>query len=297
MNDANDPPVIVFRSRRRKDCLDGILVLDAAGIAYAVERDSGEYVVVVAAKDGVRSRDELDAYIREDREWSRDSALVEERGGGWSGVAVYVAIVCVVFTLERSGAFGVDWSAAGLSEAGLVRRGQLWRAVTALTLHADVRHLVGNVLFGGLIGLFAGRSFGSGIAWLSILAGGTAGNLLNAWMKPDDHASVGASTAVFAALGLIASYAWRSQREPMVSMAWRWRPLIGGLALLGFLGTAGENTDVGAHLTGFVSGVMLGALHAAVGGPVRFGRRRQMLAGATALIALTLGWVAAVGAP
>jgi rhomboid protease GluP len=35
-------------------------------------------------------------------------------------------------------------------------------------------------------------------------------------------------------------------------------PLGAGLALLGFLGTHGEHTDLGAHLFGFMSGLILG---------------------------------------
>ena len=41
-----------------------------------------------------------------------------------------------------------------------------------------------------------------------------------------------------------------------------WVPVAGGLALLGFLGVSGENTDIVAHMTGFASGIAAGLLMA-----------------------------------
>ena len=41
------------------------------------------------------------------------------------------------------------------------------------------------------------------------LAAAAAANLLNAFVQPASHLSVGASTAVFATLGLLSAYAWR----------------------------------------------------------------------------------------
>ena len=40
----------------------------------------------------------------------------------------------------------------------------------------------------------------------------------------------------------------------------RFVPLVGGALLLGFLGTGGERTDVGAHVLGFLCGGIIGVL-------------------------------------
>ena len=46
------------------------------------------------------------------------------------------------------------------------------------------------------------------------------------------------------------------KRRGSATRSWstRWGPVVGGLALLMFTGTGDENTDIGAHLMGFVCG-------------------------------------------
>ncbi len=63
---------------------------------------------------------------------------------------------------------------------------------------------------------------------------------------------------VFALLGLLAAYAWRRRADSGERWAYRWAPLIAGVFLLGFTGVGGENTDVLAHLTGFITGSATG---------------------------------------
>ena len=66
------------------------------------------------------------------------------------------------------------------------------------------------------------------------------------------------STAVFAAVAMLAAFTWR--RGYWRGTPWRSRiaPVIAGLGLLAFIGTGGENTDIGAHLLGFCAGFATG---------------------------------------
>lgn len=151
-----------------------------------------------------------------------------------------------------------DWISRGNADAGAIRAGQWWRAVTALTLHADGLHLLGNMTIGGLFIIFLCRALGSGFAWSLLLASGALGNLLNAWIQSPRHHSVGASTTVFGAVGLLAAINFLRDRQRLRR---RWYlPLAAALALLALLGSEGENTDLGAHLFGFVVGIGLGLL-------------------------------------
>jgi membrane associated rhomboid family serine protease len=109
-------------------------------------------------------------------------------------------------------------------------------------------------VFGVLFGLFAGRILGSGVAWFAIVVTGAMGNLLNTLLLESAHRSIGASTAVFAALGIVAGYVWRGKLMSQERWVYRNGPIVGGLALLMFTGTGDENTDIGAHLFGFLSG-------------------------------------------
>jgi membrane associated rhomboid family serine protease len=195
--------------------------------------------------------------------------------------------------LAGSLALGVDWLDAGALDAAPTRGGESWRAVTALTLHLDVGHLLANLGFGTVFGLLAGQLLGPGVAWASVLAAAAAANLFNSFIQPATHSSVGASTAVFATLGLLAAYAWRRRHDQGDRWAYRWAPLVAGVILLGFTGAGGERTDVLAHLTGFAMGALAGVAHARWRVPR--GALAQCVAGLSALAAIAGAWVLALG--
>ena len=286
--------VIIYRSRSEADCREHALVLHAAGTAYEVGGEANEFTIAVATTDAARSRTELDAYAIENRDWRNDRPAARQRDNGWSGVLGFIAVLSLMSVLEQQHAFGVDWFAAGKTHAGLIRDGEWWRTVTALTLHADLGHVLSNLVIGGLVGLFAGQSLGSGLAWCSILIAGALGNFLNAWVQPPDHTSVGASTAVFAALGLLAAHAWWQRRTLRTSRLERWAPLVGGVLLLSFLGTGGGRTDVAAHVFGFLCAVPIGALCVKLGDGAVSTPRVQFLLGLIALTILAVAWAFAL---
>ena len=90
-----------------------------------------------------------------------------------------------------------------------------------------------------------------------VLASASA-NFLNTLLLQSAHRSIGASTAVFAALGLVSGYVWRARLMAQDRWPYRLGPIIGGVALLAFTGTGDENTDIGAHLAGFACGFLTG---------------------------------------
>lgn len=295
MKRRQEPVEAIYGPSIKKDCLKFALVLDAAGIHYEIQKKAGEFILLVAAPDAGRARAELDAYALENRDWPTGDTVLAQRSSGWGGVLGYVAVLLLVAIVERLDVLAFDWFAAGKTHAGLIRHGQWWRTVTALTLHADARHLFANIATGGLIGLFAGQLLGSGLAWMSILIAGAAGNLLNAWIRQPGHTSVGASTAVFAGLGIVAAYVWKRRRHVQAPRLKRWAPLVGAVVLLSYLGTGGVRTDVGAHVTGFLSGVVLGALYGHLGNRVALAAGAQFLLGIGALAILGLAWALALG--
>ncbi|MCH8241558.1 MAG: rhomboid family intramembrane serine protease [Planctomycetes bacterium] len=294
MNIRSAPLEKVYRCSGRRDCSEYALVLRAAGIDYLVQKEARELTLVVAAEDAARARAELDAYARENVDQHVHAETVHPQSDGWLGVFGYVAVVVLVTYLDHQNTFAADWSEAGKTQAGLIRDGQWWRVVTALTLHADLFHLLSNVVFGSLFGLFAGQMLGSGLAWASILAAGAMGNLLNALIRHGAHTSVGASTAVFAALGLVAGYAWKRRSYPNEPKLARWAPLVGAVVLLSYLGTGGVRTDVAAHVMGFLSGMLLGAIYGKLGSRIMFGPRMQVLLGLVAVGVLAVAWAVAL---
>jgi hypothetical protein len=70
-------------------------------------------------------------------------------------------------------------------------------------------------------------------------------------------------------------------------------PVVGGLALLMYTGTGGPNTDIGAHLMGFVCGFGAGMLLVRVRDRLQ-DPSLQKICGVAAAVFLALAWLAAL---
>ncbi len=267
-------------------------MLTALSIDHRIEFDGHDWGLWVPVEDAARAGDELSRYERENQPSSAQQPRAETVDSGWLGVLGYLLVIWALPSLEGAAVFGWDWREAGVMDAGLVRGGEWWRTVTALTLHGDLAHLVGNSLFGSVFGLFVGRYLGSGLGWLLVLAGGALGNAANALVQGEVFRSVGASTATFSALALVGAFVWR--RGYMRGWDWRRRfaPVFGGIALLVYTGFGGGNTDVVAHVTGFAAGLILGLAIAAVDAR-RLGRAGQAMCGGIALGLVAVCWALA----
>jgi membrane associated rhomboid family serine protease len=289
--------VAVGRSASRMACEERALVLHAVGIASELAWDGREWLLLVANDHETAALSHLERYRAENPERPAPPPPITAHAHAWTGSAVYVLVLLTVGWLAGHHALGIDWRDAGALAATAVRRGEWWRALTALTLHVDIAHLVGNIGFGAVFGWLASQLLGPGLAWGTVLLAAALANAGVAWLAPREHVSLGASTAVFSALGLLASYAWRSRADERARWAYRWAPLVAGLALLAFTGAGGERTDVLAHLLGFATGVLAGTVHARRrGGSSGFDSTRvQWLAAAGTIGLLLLGWTLAIG--
>lgn len=286
--------VTLERSSDERHSAELALVLEARAIEHRRVRGAFGVEVQVPEYEYRRARDEIAGYERENARSAHAPQSVEFVGRGWPGVAIYAGLLMFVAVCLEQSVLGLDWLLAGRLDAGALTGGEWWRAVTALTLHADVRHLLSNLVFGSFLGYFAARHMGSGLAWAAIVAAGAVGNVLNAMLSGPEHLSIGASTSVFAALGLLAAFTWRRSLADGMTMRARVGPLVAGVALLAYTGTAGENTDIGAHLTGFVAGVAGGALLARA--KLHTSAATQLALGAGALGVVAVAWIRALAA-
>lgn len=150
---------------------------------------------------------------------------------------------------------------AGRSSAAAITEGEFFRAVTALTLHGDYKHLFSNIFFGGIVLWALSTMTGTGFALLFALFTGFAGNVMNAFFYGSAHNSIGASTSVFGIIGVLAGLQFfDSFREKKLG---RWIPFGAALGLLAMLGSS-EKSDVLAHLFGFVAGLPAGTVFGAL---------------------------------
>jgi rhomboid protease GluP len=245
---------------------DWALVLAAAGIPHRVEPDGAGWALRVPSDEAPRARAALDAYDEDTR--------VEPPTGvpdgssprvAWAvGVAVG-ALLLVSFALTGAPSAGSPWFEQGAASARRMLSGEPWRAVTALTLHVDAVHVAANAVATAVLLAAVVQRLGVGCGpWLVLVAGAGA-NALTALALDPRHVAVGASTATFGAVGILAALkllpGW-SQVKPRWK---RWVVLAASLVLLSMMGTA-PGADVLGHGLGLLCG---GALGLAAGAALR----------------------------
>ncbi len=289
---SDDSWIEVGRYPRVRDAEGAALVLASAGIGSRFVRQPEGVTLFVAADDALRAGHELFEYDRENRRQPEPS--LRSMWEGADAALAFATVLIVIYVAAGRHMFGLDWETAGYAQAALMLGGEWWRALTALTLHADLEHLASNVFAGGVLGLFLAQTLGPGLTWLAIVLAGGLGNALNAIVEPAQHTSIGASTGVFGALGLLAALVWRRRQGYWARGLRRWLPLAAALMLLAFLGFGGERTDIGAHVAGFLIGVLGGAALHFAGARIPQGRRAQRAYGLAALALMAFAWLAAL---
>lgn len=232
--------------------MDLSLVLDEEGIPHEL-RGAGEerWTLVVEEADAARAEAAVAAYERENPvpQLRRELPARSSTAPVACGLFFFLSLLALhVWTGPDSA--GSPWFERGSADAAKILAGEWWRALTALTLHADAGHAVGNAVLGGLLLALLARSLGAGVASAMLLISGAGGTFLAAELVRRDFVSIGASTAVFGALGALATLPQLRRRA--------WVPLGAGLALLAFLGTS-KRADLAGHLCGFATGAVLGA--------------------------------------
>lgn len=252
-----------LRVTGNQELADGwALVLESQAIPNHLERHDGVFALWVPDDERARAERSLSAWDRERRaEAAEVFPAVPDQG--WSAAGLAMVVVLAAFFWVAGGREDGDpgrWFREGTAVAELILHGQAFRAITALTLHADVAHLFGNAVATLIFVSAAGRWLGSGLALLATLGAGALGNLVVALSHGSNHNSVGASTATFGALGLLGGLqivrwvrqgqAFGGRRRVMAVIA----ACMGVFAMLG----VSETSDVRAHLFGLGAGVLLG---------------------------------------
>jgi rhomboid protease GluP len=280
-----------YRSIRRAN-EHGLVVLSMQLPYWMYPVEEGGYALLVEAEHLSAAREQIDKFENESRLWPPRPLSEHDQPAGPAALLAAGVVLIAFFILQQK---APNATHAGLLDAAALFRGEWWRPFTALTLHADLTHLMANLGAGLFFGLFALRRFGPGLGLLLILLAGSAGNLLSATLRyPEFYQSLGASTAVFAALGLRVGAALLHARDEARLLRRRRRlvPIAAGIALLGLLGAGSPRVDVIAHATGFLSGLACGTALAAAAVRLHAARWQRIAGAATALL-LAAAWAAA----
>jgi rhomboid protease GluP len=238
-------------------------VLEAKAIPHRVVETDVGYAVMVPPQLVAPALTALDAQDKEATEEPLSDVAPPDLGRSFVGIGMAITIIAFfVVSGPRTGPDLQGWFRHGSAIAdAIVSKHQLWRAVTALTLHADTMHVAGNAVASLVFVTALGRWLGGGLALLATLLAGIAGNLLTAFIYVTSHNVVGASTSTFGALGVLGGLQF-VRRFHMRTVGRGRRALLGIAAALGLLAMLGmgERSDVVAHATGLGFGVLFGVL-------------------------------------
>lgn len=234
------------------------LVVLAMNLDCLITVDEGGYLIHADEAFTVAVIEEFKLYADEQKAVVEPAHVpVFGSGAEWALLWIVALLFCFTQQLQHP---GLDDRLMN-SSIQVIGEGEIYRPLTALFLHGDLEHLMGNAVFGLIFGLFVASSFRPLLGWGLILLSGFLGNLLNAWLHfPDPFRSLGASTAVFGALGLLVgsglSVAWdeRSYRKGLRAFS----PLLAGVMIFTMNGIGGPGVDTLAHLTGMLFGLLLG---------------------------------------
>ena len=256
--------MLILRQRLTREEADTFgLVLLSSGIAHQVLQGRGGWELWVAEDATEQAEALLQTYLKE----NRDTQTLPEppstpQPKTWSGVWGAFGLLAWHMILVRRHDVDGFYRIYGASASHIVN-GEWYRCATALMLHADSIHLLANLAGLAVFATAVCSVSGWGMGWLLTLGAGICGNLVNAYAYGYGHRSIGASTAVFGALGLLSAYQFLKKVKMPGSRFQIWLPLGAGLALLAFLG-ASAHTDIMAHLFGFLSGVFIGLFYFSV---------------------------------
>ncbi len=252
-NTGGPPPAIPARSKRQ--AMDWSLVLASQDIAAIINQTEAGWVLMVDKPEYERARAALSQYQLENRgwRWRREvpgTGVVFHWGGlFWAlGITVIYYWSTVRFTWLKG---------AGMVDSRAVLGGQWWRLFTAVTLHENLPHLIGNATTGFLLLGLAMARYGPGLAVLAAFLAGVAGNYADVMIYPEAHYSLGASGMVTGALGLITVQSFASWRKYRAAAPFLPRAVAAGVLILVLIGFS-PGTDTVAHAGGFLAGAVFG---------------------------------------
>jgi len=197
-------PVIIF-SGSHKEAMEISLLLASQSIPHQIYVEQVTYQIRVIFELGDQVRDLISLYQKENKDWLTELTQHADISLLVSPLLFLIPATVGYFFQFSHNYIAHNITVVGRSDSVRILAGEWWRVFTALTLHSGPQHYLSNMFSGFfLINLLVHRiSFGFAIS-LVIISSGLA-NFTVALMTWSGHYSIGFSTAVFAALGILAS--------------------------------------------------------------------------------------------
>ena len=146
-----------------------------------------------------------------------------------------------------------------LNSYWVIVKGETYRLFTSIFLHADVMHIVMNMLSLYMVGIMVERLF-SKAAYLGIyFTSALFGSFASMYVHPESW-GVGASGAIFGIFGALAGFAW-VHRKTMREQFMHFMKNFGVILLINLgIGLVFPSIDMTAHIGGLIAGIVGGIM-------------------------------------
>ena len=248
------PPDVRISEGGFRQIRDESLVLLSQGITHRIERsEEGPFQIFVEPEKRRMAQFQIRLYHRENPPRDENPPLPLK----FTLHPLWVLAVPIACTLLDFSDIAVQMHNAGIADASKILRGEWWRTITAMTLHADSRHLASNLVSGFLaLSLLHYRiPLAKLVPFLAVAS--AVANFFVALTVQTSFRSLGFSGFVFATIGCLAVIEFRLMPRETHGLLRRFAPLCGAASLAVFLGL-GENADILGHLYGFIAGLLCG---------------------------------------
>lgn len=236
------------------------LLLSALSIPYQIYESENSTELWVRTETYEYAREQLNHFEQENLNWPPQARPARALKLRWDPAVALSGFLVLAFYFQNLFAALLPLD-RGASSSDLFQTGDYWRPMTALFLHADLGHLLSNLVAATLLMAVLSGLLGVGLASAGFLLSGTIGNFLNAYFyRSVPHHSIGFSTAVFGAAGIWAGYSLIERlRDPASQVLWRRLlvPLGAAIAYLGMWGSSPESDHM-AHFWGLWVGLAYG---------------------------------------
>jgi rhomboid protease GluP len=188
----------------------------------------------------------------------------------WLTVGI-AGVLCAIYAFEQHLALmgtglvaqpslGVVIALGGLSRR-LIEQGEGYRILSAPLLHANLQHLVGNLVVFVFAGYRLERQVGRAWTFCVFAAGGLAGSVMSVLLSNAAMVTVGASGAIMAMLAALFFVSFRLPDGAAKTRAQRWVVFLLVPALIPLSGRGATNpVDYACHFGGTLVGAVLGLL-------------------------------------
>lgn len=250
--------IILATSSQKPEIMDLSLVLASQWIKHWIEFDGKDFSLSLEETEVIRAQELIDLYRFENRD-SQEAAITGNKLDLFITPLIFLCIPVIAYFAIESKPWANWWHSLGNANARAILAGEWWRSLTATTLHADEQHFLSNLVSGYFIINLLNHRLGIGTLMVLASLGGAMANFLVAATSPSNHTSIGFSSVVFCALGLLAAVETLYLPRQGEKNLRRLTPLISAFFIAVMVGL-GENADIKAHFYGFGIGVGFGFL-------------------------------------